>query len=259
MPAFPLASRMRQKAPAPIWARICFPVDQPFAPRRRRVAPPREPLELIRHLDGIQAYALLCTLIFVEEAGIPLPFLPGDVILLAAGYLAAVHSTHLLLFLALGYGSAVAGALVCYLASRHLGRRAVLRWGRHVHLTPHRLDRAERWLARRGWAAIFVARVLPGTRINASIAAGCLRLPLRSFAGGVLPSTVIWLGGFTLLGFLLGDSVTPYLPWFDRAVGACITVVLAVAVVLWWRRRRRAGRAAAVEAAQEAAEARVAA
>lgn len=223
-------------------------------PRVAVAALPAFPLELIRHLDGIQAYALLCTLIFVEEAGIPLPFLPGDVILLAAGYLAAVHSTHLLLFLALGYGSAVLGALVCYLASRHVGRRAVLRWGRHVHLTAARLEKAERWLSRRGWAAIFVARVLPGTRINASIAAGCLRLPLGSFARGVLPSTVIWLGGFTLLGFLLGDSVTSYLPWFDRAVGACISVALLVGVALWWRRRRAAGRAA-----EQTAEARIAA
>jgi len=210
-------------------------------------------VELIRHLDGANAYLLLCALIFVEEAGVPLPFLPGDVILLAAGYLAAVHSTHLLLFLALGYGSAVLGALLCYLVSRNLGRRAVLRWGRHIHLTAPRLDRAERWLARRGWAAILVARVLPGTRINASIAAGCLRLPVRSFVAGVLPSTVFWLGGFTLLGFLLGDSVTPYLPWFDRAVGAGITVAIAAALVVWWRRRRAAGRVAAEAEARAAA------
>jgi len=195
-------------------------------------------MELIRHLDGVTAYFLICSLVFVEEAGIPLPFLPGDLILLAAGYLAAVHSTHLLLFLPLGWGSAVAGALVCYLASRHLGRRAVLRLGRHVRLTPERLERAEGWLARRGALAIFVARVLPGTRINASIAAGCLRLPLRSFVLGVLPSTVVWLGGFTLLGYLLGDSVTPYLPWFDRAVGAGLTVGLLAVAALWWRRTR---------------------
>jgi membrane-associated protein len=199
-------------------------------------------MELIRHLDGFQAYLLLCSLIFVEEAGVPLPFLPGDVILLAAGYLAAVHSTHLLLFLGLGWGSAVAGAVVCYAVSRQLGRRAVLRWGKHVHLTAPRLDKAEHWLARRGALAIFVARVLPGTRINASIAAGCLRLPLRTFMVGVLPSTVVWLGSFTLLGFLLGDSVTPYLPWFDRAVGAAATLAVAVVLAVWWRRRRRAGR-----------------
>jgi membrane protein DedA with SNARE-associated domain len=200
-------------------------------------------MELIRHLDGFPAYLLICSLVFVEEAGVPLPFLPGDLILLAAGYLAAVHSTHILLFLPLGWGSAVAGALVCYVVSRHLGRSVVLRLGRRLHLTPERLDRAEGWLARRGAAAIFVARVLPGTRINASIAAGVLRLPLRTFVAGVLPSTFVWLGGFTLLGYLLGDRVTPLLPWFDRAVGAAATITAVVAFVLWWRRRRAAAAA----------------
>lgn len=200
-------------------------------------------MELIRHLDGFQAYLLICSLVFVEEAGVPLPFLPGDLILLAAGYLAAVHSTHLLVFLPLGWSSAVAGALLCYAVSRHLGRRAVLRLGRRVHLTPHRLERAEGWLARRGALAIFVARVLPGTRINASIAAGCLRLPLRSFVAGVLPSTVVWLGGFTLLGYLVGDRITPYLPWFDRGVGAAVTVTVLAGVLVWWRRRRAAAAA----------------
>ncbi len=207
-------------------------------------------MELIRHLDGVEAYLLICSLVFVEEAGIPLPFLPGDLILLAAGYLAAVHSTRLAVFLPLGWGSAVAGALLCYAASRHLGRRAVLRLGQRVHLTPQRLQRAEDWLARRGATAIFVARVLPGTRINASIAAGCLRLPLRTFVLGVLPSTVVWLGGFTVLGYLLGDRVTPYLPWFDRAVGVAATVVALVVLALWWRRRRR-GRGLASGAGME--------
>lgn len=231
---------MRQERSTAAGPWLCFGTDQPFARVAAAPPPARHSLELIRHLDGAQAYLLLCTLIFVEESGVPLPFLPGDVILLAAGYLAAVHSTQLLLFLAAGYGSAVVGALVCYAVSRHVGRRAVLRWGRHVHLTPPRLEKAERWLARRGSAAIFVARVLPGTRINASIAAGCLRMPLWTFVRGVLPSTVIWLGGFTLLGYLLGDRVTPYLPWFDRAVGAAITVVAVVGVLVWWRRRRSA-------------------
>lgn len=196
-------------------------------------------MEFIRDLDGVQAYLLICSLVFVEEAGVPLPLLPGDLILLAAGYLAAVHSTQLFVFLPLGYASAVAGAVVCYLASRHLGRRAVLRVGRRVHLTPQRLARAEAWLARRGALAILVARVLPGTRINASIAAGCLRLPLRAFVLGVLPSTVIWLGGFTLLGYLAGDRVTPYLPWVDRGVGVAATLAAAAALAMHvWRHRR---------------------
>jgi membrane protein DedA with SNARE-associated domain len=223
-------------------------VDRPFG-RGSAGQQHRTSVEFIRDLDGVQAYLLICTLVFVEEAGVPLPFLPGDVILLAAGYLAAMHSTRLFVFLPLGYASAVAGALVCYLAGRHLGRRAVLRLGRRLHLTPQRLARAEAWFARRGAPAVFLARVLPGTRINASIAAGCLRLPLRSFVLGVLPSTVVWLGGFTLLGFVVGDRVTPYLPWFDRAAAALAAVAVLVGAVVVWRRRRRRRQVAGAEEA----------
>lgn len=205
-------------------------------------------MEYLHALTGIEAYALVCALVFIEEAGVPLPFLPGDVILLAAGYLAAIGVTHLWLFLPLGYTSAVLGATVCYAFSRHLGRRAVLAIAHVVRLTPERLARAEAWLARGGTRAIIIARVLPGTRINASFAAGGLRLPFRTFIGGVLPSTVIWLGGFTLLGYALGDRVTPLLPWFDRIVLVLIGVSAICGLVIWRRRqyrRRAASRVAA--------------
>lgn len=206
-------------------------------------------MEYLHALTGVQAYALVCLLVFIEEAGVPLPFLPGDVILLAAGYLAAIHVTHLAVFLPLGWAAAVLGALSCYLFSRHLGRPLVLRLGHLLRLTPDRLLRAEAWLARGGARAIFIARVLPGTRINASFAAGGLRLPLRSFVAGVLPSAAVWLLLFTLLGFWAGDDVTPLLPWFDRVVAGLLAGSL-VAALVWWRvrtvrRRRRALAAAA--------------
>jgi membrane protein DedA with SNARE-associated domain len=198
-------------------------------------------VEYLHALTGVEAYALICALIFIEEAGVPLPFLPGDVILLAAGYLAAIGVTHLWLFLPLGYAAAVLGATTCYAFSRHVGRRALLAAAQLVRLTPVRLARAEAWLSRGGSRAILIARILPGTRINASFAAGGLRLPYEEFIAGVLPSTMIWLGGFTLLGFALGDRVTPFLPWFDRLVVAGVVIGLLVGLVVW-RRRRRANR-----------------
>jgi membrane protein DedA with SNARE-associated domain len=117
----------------------------------------------------------------------------------------------------------------------------VLRIAHVFRITPERLATAERWLLRGGAGAILVARVLPGTRINASFAAGGLRLPLRTFVAGVLPSTVLWLGMFTALGYALGDTVTPLLPWFDRIVlGLAVVALLAGAVI--WRRRRQAAK-----------------
>jgi undecaprenyl-diphosphatase len=168
---------------------------------------------------------------------VPLPFLPGDVILLAAGYLAAIGVVSLWLFVPLLYASAVLGAMVCYAVSRHVGRPLVIRLTAWLRVSPARLAAAERWMERAGARAIAVARVLPGTRINASFAAGGLRLPVRSFLAGVLASTPVWLLTFTLLGDALGERVTPLLPWFDRAVVGLL-VGSVVAGALLWRRRR---------------------
>lgn len=198
-------------------------------------------MEYLHALNGPLAYLLICLLLMVEEAGIPLPMLPGDVILLAGGYLAAIGVVHLSLLLLGGYAACVAGALLCHRFSRSVGRGVVLRYGRFVGLGPSRLGRAERWLRRNGVAAVAVARVLPGTRINMSFAAGCLRLPVRDFLLGVLPSTAVWLGGFTLLGFVLGDRVTPLLPWYDRIAVGLIAVAVAGGAGAWWLRRRRGG------------------
>lgn len=194
-------------------------------------------MEYLHSLTGAEAYLLICFLIFVEEAGIPLPFLPGDVILAAAGYLVAIGVVHLWLFLPMAWASAVLGAIVCYSFSYHIGRPIVLRLAGLLRLSPERLDRAERWMLRAGWPAIFIARILPGTRINASFAAGGLRLPFRTFLLGVVPSAAIWVTAFTFVGVAIGDRATPLLPWVDRAIAVLIAISLLGGIVSWSRRR----------------------
>lgn len=210
-------------------------------------------MTVLHSLGGPLAFAVICLLIFVEEAGLPLPFLPGDLILLTAGALASAYAGALFLFLPCAYLSAVGGALFCYHLSARLGRPAVLRHGARIHLTPARLARAEAWLGRAGARGVGVARVLPGTRINASLAAGCLGLPVRTFVAGVLPSTVIWLGAFTLAGFWLGDRVVMLLPWVDRGVVAGVVIVAIVTTVRWIRRRGRDQNPGAMDTARRAA------
>ena len=201
-------------------------------------------MEYLHALSGSQAYLLICLLLLIEEAGIPLPMLPGDVVLLAGGYLAAIGVLHLSVLLVAGFLSCLTGAVLCHTFSRAVGRGVVLRYGRYVGLGRTRLDRAERWLHRNGVLAVAVARVLPGTRINMSFAAGCLHLPLRTFVLGAIPSTAAWLGGFTILGFLLGNRVTPLLPWYDRIAAVLIAAAVVAAAVTWWVRRRRQAPAA---------------
>src|SRR6266568_4543457 len=61
--------------------------------------------------------------------------------------------------------AALLGASFLYLLAARAGRGLVYHHGRYMHLTPERLDRAERWLLRRGSMAIVLGRVTPGLRI----------------------------------------------------------------------------------------------
>jgi len=206
-------------------------------------------VEYLHALTGVEAYALICFLVFLEEAGIPLPFLPGDLLLLAGGYLAAIHVVHISLFIVLAFVAAVSGAFCCYTASRRLGRPFLERHGRFLGVTQKRLERAETWLGRRGAPAIFVFRILPGTRINASFAAGCLKLPAARFAAGVVPSAALFVTAYSLLGFAAGERVTPLLPVVDRVIAVLLVLALVGGLIAWQLRRRLHPRSTEVRSA----------
>jgi len=115
-------------------------------------------------LDGLSGAALvagLCLLLFVEELGVPLPFAPGDVVLIACGLTAAAdHLNAPITLLALN-ASVVARALV--------GREFFARVGepiaqRLVDLLRIRaaFNRLVGALSRMGWLGVLVGRFTPG-------------------------------------------------------------------------------------------------
>ncbi len=73
------------------------------------------------------------------------------------------------------------GASFLYLLAARAGRGLVYRYGRSMHLTPERLDRAERWLRRGGSIAIVLGRVTPGLRTATVIACGVSKCPSGVF------------------------------------------------------------------------------
>jgi len=103
-------------------------------------------------------------MILIEEAGVPVP-VPGDFLMLALGVHAHEGRVPLWQALLVMEVATLLGASFLYLLAARAGRGLVYRYGRYMHLTPERLDRAERWLLRRGSMAIVLGRVTPGDRV----------------------------------------------------------------------------------------------
>lgn len=177
-------------------------------------------------LTGFTALLVVSAVLFAEECGVPLPFLPGDVLLAGGGMVAASGHVSLTLFIAATTLAMCAGALIGHAWSHAAGRPALLRLAARVGRADQ-LERAAGRLRAGGWPAVLICRLLPGMRVYANLAAGVAAVRRRTFAAGLVPSVLIWTIGFTLLGFLIGRPVV-------RALGAArdaLPVTLLIGVV----------------------------
>ncbi len=176
----------------------------------------------------------LFVVILIEESGVPLP-LPGDLILIWAGYRVHLGESHLLDVLGLVELATVIGASTLYLLARRGGRPLILRYGRFLHLNEHKLAVAESWVARNAFAAIVVGRVAPGLRIATPLAAGVFQVPYRTFLPALMVGAglyaVIWVG----VGYFFGPTVIELLhhPRLTGRLVLSLVVLVALALLTW--------------------------
>jgi membrane protein DedA with SNARE-associated domain len=186
----------------------------------------------------------LVALLFVKEAGLPIP-IPGDLLVLGAGVAAAANGATapavLGAILVAGYlGGSLQFALV-----RGALRQPLLALAARVGVSRERLDRLAEWLRRRGSRGVAVARATPGLRIGAISASGLAALPFPVFLGGLVAGNTVFVGGHFLLGFLIG---APALALVASAGGLALGVVglivlSALGAAGWaWLKRRRSTR-----------------
>ncbi|WP_242343038.1 DedA family protein [Anaeromyxobacter terrae] len=189
-------------------------------------------------------YTGLFAVIFVEEAGVPLP-LPGDLFIAAMGFLAHRGRAAFAPTAAVVTTATVLGAALLYLVSRHAGRPLLVRVARRLGYTAEREARLEAWLARRGATAIVLGRLVPGLRIVMTVIAGALRLRQSTFALGTLVAGLVWATLYFWIGWALGAG-------YERVGGAgalaaawpaALAIVIAAALLAWRARARRARRA----------------
>src|ERR1700680_128010 len=89
-------------------------------------------MSFLQGIHGAVALALLCGLLFTEEAGVPLPFAPGELTLLVAGLLIASGGLNPYVFIPLALGACIAGSLVGYTWARVVGDRGLLALARRL-------------------------------------------------------------------------------------------------------------------------------
>src|SRR5919107_792860 len=213
------------------------------------------PAELPGFLAGVApildrwGYLAIAGIIGVESFGVPAP---GQTIMVAAAIYAGAGRMNIVAVAAICFVAAVLGDNVGYWIGVRGGRKVVHRFGKYIFITPERLDRAERFFARRGNRIVVVARFIDGLRQLNGVIAGITAMPWRTFLIYNAIGAALWVGWWTTISYLLGNHLVEivehvhHYQWWATGIGV---IVVAGYVTLHVRHiRRRRARAAAAAA-----------
>jgi len=183
------------------------------------------------------------------------PPLPSDLVVPAAGLLAARGEMHVAgVVIAATFGSLI-GALVLYAVGRQAGepftRKFIRRYGRWLLLRETDLDKVERLFTRYGNSIILFGHLIPGVRSLVSLPAGMSRLPLPHFA----LFTILGAGARVTLQTVTGALLGHHWPWlilvieeFEWLVYLLIVAAVMVGLIKFiWAMRSRWSNAGIVE------------
>ncbi|MCU1692722.1 MAG: associated protein [Frankiales bacterium] len=183
------------------------------------------------------AYTLVALLVFGEAAVFVGFVLPGETAVVLGGVLASQGRLSLPTLLVLVVVSAVVGDSVGYEVGKRFGPRVLALAPLQRHSA--RLDAAQVFLRERGGVAVLLGRFTAFLRAVVPGLAGLSGMPYRRFLVWNALGGLVWGGGFTLLGYLAGDSYER----LEKGIGrgsAVLTALLVLAALTLWHRSRRA-------------------
>jgi membrane protein DedA with SNARE-associated domain len=193
----------------------------------------------IKSLIAKTGYGGIVILMAIESACIPLP---SELIMPFAGYLVYEGTMKLLWVATAGAIGCNLGSLVAYEIGHYGGRPLVERYGRWILLGRRELDWADRFFARWGYLAVFIARLLPVVRTFIALPAGITRMPRLRFHLYTFLGSWPWCLGLAWLGMKLGQNWRELGKYFHK-FDAVILAVLAIGIAwfLWshWQNRIR--------------------
>jgi Uncharacterized membrane-associated protein len=192
-------------------------------------------LETLLDLFKSYGYWIVFFGVMLENAGLPVP---GETILLAAGFCASLGHFSVPMVMLIATTGAVLGDNCGYWIGHRVGRSVLLKYGRYVMLTEARFCSMEKYFASHGDKTVLVARFITGFRVFTALFAGASGMRWRTFFIFNMLGAISWAVVMTLLGFFFGQS-WHLLEQYIKGAGFILAGVVVVAVVVYHLLKRR--------------------
>jgi membrane protein DedA with SNARE-associated domain len=137
--------------------------------------------------DG--GYPVILLLMAMESSILPVP---SEIVIPPAAYWASQGHLNIVGVVLAGTIGSYVGSMVMYFVSRRFGRPILLKYGRFIFVSPEKLERAERFLARYETGGVFFARLLPVIRHLIGIPAGIVRMRILPYSIATITGSLLW-------------------------------------------------------------------
>jgi membrane protein DedA with SNARE-associated domain len=178
---------------------------------------------------------LLPAIIGLESMGIPSP---GETALVAGAVLASQGKLHIWLVIMIGVASAIIGDNIGYLLGRKIGRQVLEASGPFHRHRREVIAAGDRFFAKHGPKAVFLARWIALVRFAAAWLAGINRMPIKQFFFWNALGGLTWGITFGLVGYYGGKAAAGVLEKIGIA-GAVVLGLMLIGSIEYMRRRLR--------------------
>lgn len=180
-------------------------------------------------------YPALAAIVFCETGALVF-FLPGDSLLVIAGFYAAQGSLSMVTLNALLIPLAILGDATSYTLGRRFGTRLFANPNARL-LKPQHLHAAQSFYERHGGKAIVLARFVPVVRTFVPVVAGVSGMPYGRFATFNVVGGIGWVLGTTLIGYVLGSRFPALLDHIELVILAVVAASIVPGLIEWARAR----------------------
>lgn len=175
--------------------------------------------------------------VMLENGGLPIP---GETVLLFAGFLAYQGEIHLSWAIGIAIVGATLGDNLGYTLGRFGGTAFVHEYVRRFRVLARQFDRSQALFLRHGHWAVFTGRFITGLRVFAGPIAGLFKMPYLRFFFFNFTGAVIWATTIACVGFLFGSSwenLVHFIKHFHRLTLGLIVAAAIVGLIVYMRRR----------------------
>jgi membrane protein DedA with SNARE-associated domain len=191
-------------------------------------------LAAIISVSSSLGYALPA-IIGLESLGVPSP---GETALVLAAVLASQGKLQIWLVILIGVASAIVGDNIGYLLGRRFGREVLEHPGPLHRRRLQVIATGDRFFAKHGPKAVFLARWIALVRFAAAWLAGINEMPFTQFFFYNALGGITWGVTFGLVGYFAGSAAADVITQFG-VYAAVVLAVLAVGGYLFYKSRER--------------------